>query len=159
VSDCIPIAELILDQIDARPGLDRLQDCLPMLEEAFARWQQNGAAANFELLIAAASPRSAVIFQSDGGWPDADNCCEPALARQAALRAIEARTSLENTDIIAAGLSLLLGPKGRARQQRDAAEIHRAGSVPLVVALLAPGRGDDVETLLTTVAVAPRILH
>jgi hypothetical protein len=57
-----------------------------------------------------------------------------------------------------AGLSLLLGPKGRAEQQRDAATIRRRGSVPLVVALLATA-GDDVETLVTTVAVVPRVLH
>ena len=44
------------------------------------------------------------------------------------------------------GLSLLLGLKGRAEQQRDAAEVRKVGSVPLVVALLAPA-GDDVETL------------
>ena len=57
-----------------------------------------------------------------------------------------------------AGLSLLLGPEGRARQQRDAAEVRERGSVPLVVALLAPA-GGDVETLVTTVAVVPRVLH
>jgi hypothetical protein len=158
VSNCIPIAELVLDQIVARAGLDRLEDCIPMLEQAFARWQQNGAAANFEILVAAASPGSALIFQVDG-WPEADGCCEPELARQAALRAIEAPVSTVNTDIIAAGLSLVLGPKGRARQQRDAAEVRKRGSVPLIVALLAPGSGDAVETLLTTIAVAPRVLH
>jgi hypothetical protein len=31
--------------------------------------------------------------------------------------------------------------------------------VPLVVALMAPGSGDAVETLVTTVAVVPRVLH
>jgi hypothetical protein len=154
---CVPISALVLDQIDARPGLDRLADCVPMLESAFASWQENGAAADFPLLIGAASPRSAVIFQSDG-WPDADDCCAPEIARQAVLAAIETRTSPEATDTIAAGLSLLLGPKGRARQQRDAAEIRRTGSVPLVVALMAPN-GDDVETLVTAVAVVPRVLH
>jgi hypothetical protein len=55
-------------------------------------------------------------------------------------------------------LSLLLGPEGRDRQQRDADEVRKSGSVPLVVALLAPA-GDDVETLVTTVAVVPRALH
>ncbi len=54
-----------------------------------------------------------------------------------------------------AGLSLLLGRSGRARQQRDAAEISGPGSVLLVVVLMAPGGGDDVETL-TTLAVVPR---
>jgi hypothetical protein len=157
VINCAPIAELILDEIDARAGLDRLQDCLPKLEEVFERWRENGAAANFPLLIAAASPRSAVIFHSDG-WPDADGCCEPVLARQAVLAAIEGEASPKNTGTISAGLSLLLGPKGRAQQQRDAAKIRRAESVPLCVALLA-GSGDDVEVLVTTVAVASRILH
>jgi hypothetical protein len=157
VSNCVPIAELVLDQIDARAGLDRLEDCLHMIERAFASWQQDGAAANFPLLIAAATPRSAVIFQSDG-WPDAEGCCEPALARQAVLAAVETRTSPGATGTIGAGLSLLLGPKGRAQQQRDAAEVRRRGSVPLVVALLAPDR-DDVETLVTTVALVPRVLH
>jgi hypothetical protein len=40
---------LVLEQIDARPGLDRLADCIPMLEQAFASWQDNGGAANFEV--------------------------------------------------------------------------------------------------------------
>jgi hypothetical protein len=31
--------------------------------------------------------------------------------------------------------------------------------VPLVVALLAPGSGDDIEMLTTTIAVVPRVLH
>ena len=52
----------------------------------------------------------------------------------------------------------------------SAPSIRRAGSVPLVVALMAPhrdavvalmapGSGDDVETIVTTVAVVPRVLH
>jgi alkylation response protein AidB-like acyl-CoA dehydrogenase len=75
------------------------------------------------------------------------------------LAAIEGNGSIENTNVISAGLSLLLGPEGRARQRRDATEIRRRGSVALVVALLAPGSGNDVEALTTTVAVAPRVLH
>jgi hypothetical protein len=63
-----------------------------------------------------------------------------------------------NPDVVAAGLSLLLGRSGRARQRRDAAGIRRAGSVPLVVALLAP-HSDDVEAMISTVAVQPRVLH
>ena len=44
--NCVPISELVWDEIDSRPGLDKLADCLPMLEQAFASWQQDGAAAN-----------------------------------------------------------------------------------------------------------------
>ena len=114
---------------------------------------------NFPLLIAAASPGAAVIFHASH-WPDdVDSCCEPALARQVVLTAIEGERSARNTNIIAAGVSLLLGPDGRARQQRDAAGVRERGSVPLVVALLAPGSGDDVEMLTTTIAVVPRVLH
>jgi hypothetical protein len=153
----VPIAELVLEQIDARSGLDRLEACLPLLERAFADWQQGGAAANFELLVAAASPRAAVIFHSSG-WPEADGCCEPEIAPHAVLRAIERGTLPDATGIIVAGLGLLLGRSGRARQRRDAAEICRAGSVPLVVALMAP-HNDDVEAMISTVAVEPRVLH
>ena len=71
------------------------------------------------------------------------------------LAAIEGPASTTNTNVIAAGLSLLLGPEGRAQQQRQAVVVSRTGATPLVVALLAP-RGDDVETL---VAVAPRVLN
>jgi hypothetical protein len=53
VNVSVPIAELVLEQIDARSGLNRLADCIPMLEQAFASWQDNGGAANFELLVAA----------------------------------------------------------------------------------------------------------
>ena len=66
--------------------------------------------------------------------------------------------STKNTDVVAAGLSLLLGPDGRARQQRDADAIRKLGSVPLVVALLASA-GEEVETLVTTVAVASQVLN
>ena len=45
-----------------------------------------------------------------------------------------------------------------AEQGDSWSPIRRRGSVPLVVALLAPD-GDDVETLVTTVAVVPRVLH
>ena len=155
----VPIAKIVQDEIDARSGLDHLADCLPRLEQVFIDWQANGGAANFPLLIAAASPGAAVIFHASH-WPDdVDSCCEPALARQVVLTAIEGERSARNTNIIAAGVSLLLGPKGRARQQRDAAEVRRDGSVPLVVALLAPGSGDDIEMLTTTIAVVPRVLH
>jgi hypothetical protein len=74
------------------------------------------------------------------------------------LRAIEGSTLPDATGIIAAGLSLLLGRSGRARQQRDAAEICRAGAVPLIVALMAP-HGDDVEAMISTVAVKSHVLH
>ena len=157
MSDCAPISELILDELDAVPGLDRLETCLPWLEKVYARWQTEGGAANFPLIVAAATPHGATIFHSPG-WADADGCCEPEIARHVILTAIEAPPSTKNTDIVAAGLSLLLGPEGRARQQRDAAEVRERGSVPLVVALLAPA-GGDVETLVTTVAVVPRVLH
>jgi hypothetical protein len=49
-------------------------------------WQANGAAADFELLVAATSQRDAVIFHFDR-WPDADGRYEPGLARQAVLAA------------------------------------------------------------------------
>jgi hypothetical protein len=157
MSDTVPISELILDQLDAVSGLDQLEACIPWLEKVYTRWQAEGGAANFPLIVAAATPRGATIFHSPG-WAEADNACTPALARQAILKAIEALPSTKNTDIIAAGLSLLLGPEGRDRQQRDADEVRKSGSVPLVVALLAPA-GDDAETLVTTVAVVPRALH
>jgi len=39
---------------------DRLEACLPKLEEIFADWQSGGAAASLPLLIAAASPPLAI---------------------------------------------------------------------------------------------------
>ena len=155
--DSVPIAELVREELDFVAGLDQLEACIPWLEKVYMRWQAEGGAANFPLLVAAATPRGATIFHS-AGWADADDCCTPELARQAVLAAIEAPPSAKNTDIIAAGLSLLLGPEGRAEQQRDADEVRARGSVPLVVALLAPA-GDEVETLVTTVAVMARALH
>ena len=129
-----------------------LRGCTPASAECMVR--DGSPLASCAILL---SPHSAVIFHSVG-WPDADGACEPDLARQAVLAAIERKTSTENIDVIAAGLSLLLGPEGRARQQRDAAAIRKEGSTPLVVALLAPG-GDDVEAMVSTVAVVPRVLH
>jgi hypothetical protein len=157
MSDTIPISELILDELDALAGLDQLEACLPWLEKVYTRWQAEGGAANFPLIVAAATPRGATIFHSHG-WAEADDCCTPKLARQAILTAIEALPSIKNTDIVAAGLSLLLGPDGRARQQRDADAIRKVGSVPLCVALLASA-GEETETLITTIAVASRVLN
>src|SRR5258706_15767093 len=107
-----PLAELVLDRIDAVSGLDQLETCLPWLEKVYANWQAEGGAANFPLIVAAATPRGATIFHS-AGWADADGACEPALARQVVLRAIEALPPTKNTDIVAAGLGLFVGRKGR----------------------------------------------
>src|SRR4029077_19926704 len=95
----VPIAELVLDELDAVSGLDQLEACLPWLEKVYTSWQSEGGAANFPLIIPAASPRGATIFHSVG-WADADGCCTPELARQAVLRAIEAPPSIKNADII-----------------------------------------------------------
>ena len=56
-------------------------------------------------------------------------------------------------------LSRDLAPTAAAQQRRDAAEVQKRGAVPLVVALLAAAGGDAVELFVTTIAVAPRILH
>jgi hypothetical protein len=147
---------LIEAEMDAFPGLDRLDVCLPWLEKVYANWQAEGGAANFPLIVAAASPCSATIFHC-AGWPKTAG--DPGRARHTVLAAIEADSSTKNADTIAIGLSLLLGPKGCARQQRDADEVRKAGATPLCVALLAPGGDDDVEMMITTVAVVPQVLH
>ena len=43
---------IALDELDAVPGLDRLETCLPWLEKVYARWQTEGGAANFPLIVA-----------------------------------------------------------------------------------------------------------
>jgi len=40
VNGGIPIAELVLEEIDACPGLDRPEACLPKLEEIFPTGRQ-----------------------------------------------------------------------------------------------------------------------
>ena len=84
MSDCAPITDLILDELDAVAGLDQLEACLPWLEKVYTRWQAEGGAANFPLIVAAATPRGATIFHSIG-WADADDGCAPELARHAVL--------------------------------------------------------------------------
>ena len=66
MSDCAPIADLILDQLDAVSGLDNLETCLPWLEKVYTRWQAEGGAANFPLIVAAATPRGAFSFRRLG---------------------------------------------------------------------------------------------
>ena len=56
VNGGIPIAELVLEEIDACPGLDRPEACLPKLEEIFADWQAGGAAASLSRPSRRASP-------------------------------------------------------------------------------------------------------
>jgi hypothetical protein len=68
VVNCVPISELVWDEIDSRPGLDKLADCLPMLEQAFASWQQAGAAANSDARDAA--QRLARKFEDPIELPD-----------------------------------------------------------------------------------------
>ena len=126
MSDCAPISELILDELDAVSGLDRLETCLPWLAKVYARWQTEGGAANYPLIVAAATPRGATIFHS-AGWAEADGVCERSAAGRAIVNAIESPVSTKNTDVVAAGISLLLGPDGRARQQRDADAIRKSG--------------------------------
>ena len=69
------------------------------------------------------------------------------------LAAIERHAASGAIGLIAAGLSLLLGPAGRARQQSDAAEIRRSGATPLIVGLKVL-HSDDVEAMISTVAGA-----
>ena len=77
--------------------------------------------------------------------------------REIILDAIAGADAIRNATCIAAGISGLLGPRGRARARRDAARIRRAGDVPLTVALLARA-GAEIEALVTTV-IAPRVLN
>ena len=112
MSDCAPISELILDELDAVSGLDQLEACLPWLEKVYVL-QREGGAANFPL-IRAATPRGATIFHS-AGWADADDAARRKRPGAPCWRQSRRRPSTKNTDVIAAGLSLLLGREGRGR--------------------------------------------
>ena len=118
----VPITELVLNQLDAVPGLDRLESSLGWLEQVYGRWQDEGAASNFPLVVVAATPCAAIVLHS-AGWPEADDVCKPDIARQVALRAIERRCSGEIIGVIG-GFELA------SRAERPRSTAARCGRSP-----------------------------
>ena len=66
----VPIAELVLDELDAVSGLDQLEACLPWLEKVYVSRQKEGGAANFP-------PRSVGMDRCRWWW----RCKPPADCR------------------------------------------------------------------------------
>jgi hypothetical protein len=142
------VAQLIEDVDDpvARP---RLRRCLPYLFEAVANF--DASAASGRLVIAAATPKGAVVLAAED-WPDVKRSKlkrgDVALALSAA---IECKDNWEG-DTILIGLTVMLGRAGLGAQAADAALIRQDGKQPLVVALV-ERQPKTVTMLVTTVAL------
>jgi hypothetical protein len=112
-------------------------------------------------VAAAAMPGSCTVFAPDV-WPAYDQ--EQAAKLSKSDLALVLRSNLTcapneevNSNILVA-LTVLLGPEGVERHQREVQSIRSGGGVPLVAALL-DRQGNSVAILVTTVAVLRPTLH
>jgi hypothetical protein len=143
------------------PARPRLAAAVPRLVEAVDRWC--GPLPGDQLVIAAATPRSCVVFATTG-WPPCDQDAAAEVDRgkaaMAIVAAIESAPTVETTNRILDGLTVLLGHAGIAAQCADARVIVERGGSPLVVALF-EWQPESVTVLCTTVsfALGARTLH
>ena len=71
-------------------------------------------------------------------------------SHQLVVAAIESPASCETTDVVFAGLSIMLGRTGIAAAERDCARIRETGLRPLIVQLIS-----GVTVVITSVAFEP----
>ena len=141
----LEIEQAIADAAIAEPVKQRLRSCLPWLTEALATCVPVDA-----LVIAAATPRGALIFASEA-WPLLpDAKLDRGRVALSIHAAIEGGTE---HDIILSGVSYLLGHAGLTTAAADAIEICRRGGFPIVAVLTE--LVDSVVTLLVSVVPLP----
>ena len=126
----------VIEECDDPSARQRLEDCLPALEVALEKW---GGVTPSGMTIACATPRSSAVLWAEDWAQVSDQPVSPTVT-SAIARAIESPTTQAATDAIVTGLSLVLGPDGRARANNDAARIVADGRLPLIVLLV----GDQV---------------
>lgn len=132
---------------------EKLNACVPHLTRIGELWAAHGLI-DAPLLIACATPNAAILVRGEG-WPDADACCGREAAAEAVIAAVQGPVTDDACGIIAAGISLLLGPDGRALHLANVARIRGAGQIPVLVYMLA-----DTEIMtLTTVGVPRPTMH
>ena len=140
----------------------RLLKALPSLLKVVASWGGPTRAQDREVFVAVAMPGSCVVFAADV-WPAYDEeragKLKPGrLVRTLCSNLARASPSNDVSSNILAAMTMLLGPEGVARQQRDARRIRSGGGVPLVTALL-DREGDNVAMLVTTVTMPRPTVH
>jgi hypothetical protein len=110
------------------------------------------------LIVASATPLSGIILDA-AGWPHCDPRQPAAFDKGKAELAIAAATesapTVEATNTILSGLTVVFGTAGVAAQEADAARIVADGGVPLCVALL-ERRPGSVTVLVTTLTSPER---
>ena len=111
-----------------RKAAKRLVKCLPVLGEALARW--HGNAEPDALVLACATPRSAIVLSS-AGWPQLDPIVAGKVERSdaalALASAIKAGASAQNTDVILSAVTVLLGEEGLKAHTADSSGSSRTG--------------------------------
>ncbi|MGQ2185265.1 hypothetical protein ACT4MK_18200 [Bradyrhizobium barranii] len=139
--------------IDPEIVEEKLNACLPHLVSACENW----AAAGLEdgpIIMAVATPRSAQVLRA-GGWPEYEIGCARDDAAKAVIAAVESPISDAGCNVIAAGISVLLGAEGRQVHLQDVTAIRQRGEIPVLVFMLA-----DADTMtFTTTGVARPTLH
>jgi hypothetical protein len=156
------LREAIEAQVDPATQ-PRLLRPLPSLLEGVASWRgpTSPTPGRDSLYVAAAMPGSCIVFAADG-WPTYDQEQAARLSKSdVALALCSNLTCAPNEEVnsnILVALTVLLGPEGVERHQREVQSIHSGGGVPLVAALL-DRQGNSVAILVTTVAVLRPTLH
>jgi hypothetical protein len=151
------IATAITAAIDANCDEDnaaRLCRCLPMLLEAIDDWRSGAAVAPLgSVVMAASTPRDAIVFHA-ADWPDGDPKPFARFAPGDIGAVVSVAVENGSYDIVAAGLSVLLGRAGVAKHRNDALGIIRSGGMA-VTALLVDHCSHDrsVAWLSITLAV------
>ena len=102
------------------------------------------------LLICAATPKRAQVLRA-GHWPQVDGQFGREEIARAVIEAVETAASDAICNVIAAGVSLLLGEQGRRAHLREVKAIRKHGNIPLLLFMLV-----DADTMVATVAEVPR---
>ena len=99
----------------------RLQKCLPKLLAVLEQWSGVDAAAQ-GLVVAVATPDSALVLYASDGWPAFDVNVTARIERgdaaMAVVKAVDNGTS--DGDVVVNGLAVLLGPAGLLAQSHEA---------------------------------------
>jgi hypothetical protein len=85
-----------------------LRACAEVLTVVYADWQRDGLIDDAAILLAAVTPRGCKLLGCSI-WPEADEVTTPALAARCVTAAIDGVVTEDAREVIAAGVSLLLG--------------------------------------------------
>lgn len=134
----------VIETVRDAAAKPRLRRCLPHLWSAIEQIDTRKLPGH--LVVAAATPQGATVLTA-ACWPHRSRS---TVTKAAAVAALSTAIDVADSDSILTGLTLLLGRKGMAAQQSDAAQILEDGGQPLVVVLVEREQG-NITALVTTI--------